>query len=136
MALVVDTGPLVAMLDANDPDHTACARLLTQIREDRVVPAPVLVELEYLLRPVAGAFAQMLTQAQSGALVVRDLSPGELQRAGQIVDTYASASVGFVDAAVLATVEALGETRVATLDRRHFSILRPRHTDALQLLPG
>ena len=135
MALVVDTGPLVALLDASDPDHDACTRLLTGAREDRIVPAPVLVELEYLLRPVPGAFAKILDQARAGALVVRDLTAGDLERVGQIVATYASASVGFVDAAVLATVEALSETKVVTLDRRHFSILRPRHVEALRLLP-
>jgi uncharacterized protein len=44
--------------------------------------------------------------------------------------------VGFVDAAVPAIVERLGEPKLATLDRRHFSIMRPRHVDALELLPA
>jgi hypothetical protein len=44
--------------------------------------------------------------------------------------------VGFVDAAVLAIVEHLGEPKLATLDRRHFSIMRPRHVEALELLPA
>jgi len=45
------------------------------------------------------------------------------------------ADIGFVDAAVLAVTERLGEPKLATLDRRHFSTLRPRHVDALILLP-
>ncbi len=43
--------------------------------------------------------------------------------------------VGFVDAAVLVIVERLNESKLATLDRRHFGLLRPRHMDALELLP-
>jgi predicted nucleic acid-binding protein len=50
--------------------------------------------------------------------------------------TYRDLRVGYVDAAVLAIVERLGERKVATLDRRHFSVMRPRHVAALQLLPG
>ena len=41
-----------------------------------------------------------------------------------------------VDASVLATCERLGQTKLAILDRRHFSLLRPRRCQALTLLPG
>ena len=51
------------------------------------------------------------------------------------MDRYADLSLGVVDAAVIATAERLGVTEVATLDRRHFSVVRPRHTPALTLLP-
>jgi len=53
----------------------------------------------------------------------------------QLCDRYADADIGFVDAAVLAIVERLDEPKLATLDRRHFGSLRPRHRDALTLLP-
>lgn len=43
---------------------------------------------------------------------------------------------GVVDASVLALAERLGETKLATLDRRHFAAVRPLHTEALILLPG
>jgi uncharacterized protein len=43
--------------------------------------------------------------------------------------------VGFVDAAVLAVVERLGEPKLATLDVKHFATMRPRHVGALTLLP-
>lgn len=48
-------------------------------------------------------------------------------------DRYADADIGFVDAAVLSVVERLNEPKLATLDRRHFSMLCPRHVDALEL---
>ena len=47
MALVLDTGPLLAALDAADPDHDLCAALLGEAEEDLVVPILVLAELDY-----------------------------------------------------------------------------------------
>jgi predicted nucleic acid-binding protein len=52
------------------------------------------------------------------------------------MDRYADQDLGFVDSAVLAVVERLGEGKLATLDRRHFAVLRPLHVDALDLLPA
>jgi len=49
--------------------------------------------------------------------------------------TLADSDIGFVDAAVLAITERLNEPKVATLDHRHFSMMRPRHVEALRLLP-
>jgi hypothetical protein len=36
---------------------------------------------------------------------------------------------------VIALAERHGATRVATLDKRHFTVVRPRHAPALELLP-
>lgn len=44
--------------------------------------------------------------------------------------------LGFVDASVVAVAERLGERQVATLDRRHFSVVRPRHVKAFRLVPA
>jgi uncharacterized protein len=40
-----------------------------------------------------------------------------------------------VDASVVAVAERLGLAEVATLDRRHFSAIRPKHVTAFTLLP-
>ena len=50
MALVLDTGPLYASLDRRDADHQACRRLIDAAAEPLVVPAPVLVEVDYWIR--------------------------------------------------------------------------------------
>ncbi|MFC6074290.1 hypothetical protein [Microbispora bryophytorum] len=52
-----------------------------------------------------------------------------------LVETYASLPLGAVDASVVAVAERLGITEVATLDRRHFTVVRPQHTGAFMLLP-
>lgn len=56
-------------------------------------------------------------------------------RCSRLCDRYADADIGFLDAAVLAIVERWGEDKLATLDERHFGTMRPRHVEALRLLP-
>lgn len=135
MAVILDTGPLVALLDATDPDHERCAELLQQTLEPRVVPVCVLVEVEYLLRPWPDAFTALLADFQAGALELLDLPVQWLLRAGELVSQYRDFALGLVDATVVAATEMLRETKVATLDHRHFTVVRPAHTAALTLVP-
>jgi uncharacterized protein len=135
LALIVDTGPLVALLDATDPDHDRCEAVLQESKEARVVPVCVLVEVEYLLRPWPSAFAALVAEFERGALQVLDLPLRWLLRAGELVDRYRDLPLGLVDATVVAATEMLGEHKLATLDRRHFSVVRPAHVDALGLVP-
>jgi predicted nucleic acid-binding protein len=102
------------------------------------VPAPVLVELEYLLRRTdqVDTFVRFLEDCRREAFLVQALQPVDYVRVGQLLDTYADLRVGFVDAAVLAIVERLREPKLATLDYRHFTVMCPRHVDALELLPA
>jgi uncharacterized protein len=136
LALVIDTGVLYAALDVDDDDHGSCASLLATIREPRVVPAPVLAEVDWLCgRLPSNRFSLILDQIDTGALMVEDLRYEDYRRVGSLLHTYADLHVGFVDAAVLAVVERLREPKLATLDHRHFSVMRPRHVGALELLP-
>jgi predicted nucleic acid-binding protein len=70
-----------------------------------------------------------------GALAIEDLTAEDYERVREVLTTYADLKVGFVDCAVLAVTERLGEPKVATLDHRHFGVMRPRHVNALELLP-
>ena len=70
-----------------------------------------------------------------GAYAVFHLDASVLLRAAKIQAQYADQPIGVVDASVVATCEALGEEKVATLDVRHFSILRTSEGKALRLLP-
>ena len=136
MALILDTGPLVALLDATDPDHARCTRLITEAVEPRVVPVCVLVEVEYLLRAWPPAFAALMSEFEAGGLELLELPLRWLLRAGELVDRYGDLPLGLVDATVVAATEMLGETKLATLDRRHFNVVRPAHAEALALLPA
>lgn len=137
MALVVDTGVLFAGLDADDPDHKPCARLLGDSTEAIVVPAPVLVELDYWLRKAATADAWLAfcEDVDAGVYRLFHLDSAHLVDAARLQAKYSDQPLGFVDAAVVVTCEALGEAKVATLDRRHFSIMRTVDGTPLQLIP-
>ena len=136
MALILDTGPLYASLDRSDNDHQSCRRLIETATEPLIVPAPVLVEVDYWIheRLYAGVLVALLDDIGDGAYLVEDVRPQDYRRVRELCDRYADAEIGFVDAAVLAIVERLNETKLATLDRRHFGMLRPRHVDTLRLL--
>jgi len=137
LALVIDSGVLYATLDGADGDHRTCSTLLESAREARVVPAPVLTEVDWLCgRRHRDVFAVALDEVESGALVVEDMLPEDYRRTRQLLETYADLHVGFVDAAVLAIVERLREPKLATLDHRHFTVMRPRHVESLELLPA
>lgn len=138
MALVLDTGVVLAAIEPRDDHHTVCARLLEGAREDRVVPAPTLVEVEYLLNRTSqvDTFVRFLADCRRGAFQIEELETADYERVGELLATYADLRVGFVDAAVLAVVERLREPKLATLDRRHFPVMRPRHLEALELLPA
>lgn len=138
MALVLDTGVIYAALDESDPDHESCATLIASVSETLVVPEPVLVELDYWLRKnttldVWLAFAE---DVRSGAYRLRPTDAALLLAAAQLQSKFSDQGLGFVDAAVFCTCEALGENKVATLDHRHFGVLRTASGGALELLPA
>lgn len=137
MALVVDTGPVVAFLDRDDTDHQRCVALVESTRESLVLPAPTLVEIDYFARRDlgVGVWRAFVDDVAAGAYRVSQLDADDLVRAAELEAQYADLGLGLVDASVIAVCERLGETKVATLDHRHFSVVRPRHCEALRLLP-
>jgi predicted nucleic acid-binding protein len=137
MALVLDTGPLLAALDRADPDHASCVSLIAGETEDLVVPALVLAELDYWCheRLDGDVWLTFLEDVIVGAYRVEHPSPTDLKRCHDLQQRYADLRLGVVDASVVALLERLDERRVATLDHRHFAVVRPAHADALELLP-
>ncbi len=137
MALILDTGPLLAALDAADQDHARCASLLVEATEDLVVPGLVLAELDYWCHERLGTevWLMFLEDLLSGAYRPEQPTPADLTRCAALQRKYADLRLGVVDASVIALIERLDEPKVATLDRRHFSVVRPTHTGALRLLP-
>jgi uncharacterized protein len=137
MALICDTGPLLAALDAADPDHTRCTRLLTDAHEDLVVPALVLAELEYWCHRRLGdaPWLSFLDDLLAGVYRLENPTTPDLERCAQLQRTYADLTLSVVDSSVLALTERLGEPKLATLDHRHFATVRPAHIESLYLLP-
>jgi predicted nucleic acid-binding protein len=94
----------------------------------------VLVELDHFVP--TSAFLAFLQDVERGAFVVEDLKPQDYARLSELLVAYADLRLGFVDAAVLAVTERVGERQIATLDHRHFGVVRLAHTDALQIVPA
>jgi hypothetical protein len=138
MALVLDTGPILAALDADDPVHASCAALLDDTDEPLVVVAPTLVEVDYWIRKrlQPEVWSTFVEDIARGAYRLEHLTAEDLERVVELQADYADLDLGMVDAAVIAVCERLGERKVATLDRRHFGVVRPRHCERLRLLPG
>jgi predicted nucleic acid-binding protein len=137
VALICDTGVLYAVVDEHDANHEACTTLIVDPPEELAVPAPVVVELEWLVSSRMGydQFDGFLQSVEIGALDVIDLARSDFARVRELCRRYEDLPLGFVDASIVALAERLGETRLATLDRRHFSVVRPRHTAAFTLVP-
>lgn len=137
MALIVDTGPLLAALDSDDPDHVRCLEVLEGTSEDLVVPGLVLAELDYWCarRLGSGVWLAFLEDLVGGAYRYEAPSVVDLERCRDLQMTYADLGLGLVDASVMALAERLHEGRIATLDQRHFSVVRPAHVPAFSLLP-
>lgn len=124
-------------MDRSDIDHEACSRMFESTDEEVLVPSPVVVELDWLSSRRLGtdSFLSFLADIQEEQLQVIDLAQSDYIRAAELIRRYRDLPLGFVDAAVVAVAERLAETKIATLDHRHFTVVRPRHVPALRLIP-
>lgn len=137
MPAILDTGFVVALTNSRDPLHGACRDALSDERESLVAPQAILPEIGWLLASRMGSRAEAAffeSLARTG-WTLEPLVAADFPRVAELLKTYADASLGFVDAAVVAIAERLGAQTAYTLDRRHFAIVRPRHVEALSLRP-
>jgi len=132
---VVDAGPLYAVADGGDRDHVASRAALSRSDLRLVVPALVVAEATYFVGRRLGAEAEEAFLRGLGQLDVEGPSSGDFTRMAELVEEYADFPLGGTDASVIALAERLDATHVVTLDRRHFTAVRPRHRDAFELLP-
>jgi predicted nucleic acid-binding protein len=102
-----------------------------------VLPAPVVTETTMLsrFRRNERAVDALLRSVLDGTVSVVDLEWVDYSRAHQLVAQYADLGLSFVDASVIVVAERLREATIATLDRRHFSVVRPAHVEAFTLVP-
>ena len=101
------------------------------------MPQLVLAEASYFVAKQLGTVAEasFLRELSRASLELHPLEGDDLSRMAELIETYADLRLGTVDASVIATAERLGATTIATLDRRHFTVVRPNHVDAFELVP-
>ena len=128
--ILVDTGPIVAAASKRDEHHATCLAALSSRREPPLIAPLVVMEVCYFLstRATPAAEAAFLRSVAVGSFSLIALTPEDLERCAQLVERFADLPLGAADASIVAVAvaERLGVRQVLTLDRTHFSIVRPR----------
>lgn len=134
--ILVDTNVLVAMAIENGNLHHPALDLMEGLPAGQGVLPTVLAEACYLIDRFGGARAEaaFLRSFEDGALRLVGLLTEDLERMTELVERCATLRLGATDASVVAVAERLDIDTVATFDRRHFTVVRPRHVEAFTLL--
>lgn len=135
--MVVDAGPLYAYVDADDAHHASSLKLLQTHPGPLIVPMLVITEVVYLLSTRLGTEPEVrfLGDFAAGAFTAEPVAAPDWLRIAELVARYRDLPLGSVDASVVAAAERLGIAQIATVDRSHFTVVRPHHVDAFTLLP-
>jgi len=138
--ILCDSGPIFAAADRKDADHHASVELFTGLRlanRRLLVPQTVMAEVGYLLESKLGTSAEVafLEAVANGSFEMVSLTQEDVARVSELVDRYDDLPLGTTDASVIALAERLGVEEIATLDHRHFRVVRPSHVEAFTLLP-
>lgn len=134
--LLVDTNILVAAADTSAPEHERCAEVLDG-HTHVTVTAPVAIETAWMIEARLGPVAEAayVDSIATGELALVDLTQADWARCRDLITRYHDLRLGLVDASVIAVAERLRLTKVATLNRRDFAVVRPAHCDAFTLIP-
>jgi uncharacterized protein len=135
--IIADTSGLLALFNAAEPDHTDVTQVVTGERDQLVVSPFVLAELDDLVGTRIGVNAEtaMLRELASGAYHLATIDPDQLATAADIVDRYRDQRIGLTDASLVVLAERFRTHRLLTLDRRHFTVVRPLSGGTFELLP-
>lgn len=135
--VVVDTSALLAYFDASEPDHVAVGGVLDATTDRLVVSPYVVAELDYLLATRHGVDAELvvLDELIGGAWELAQFDAADLQQARALIAKYRDQEIGAADASNVVLADRYGTTTIVTLDRRHFSVLRPLRGGQFSVLP-
>jgi len=132
---IVDSGPLIAAANAADPAHQSCVDALKTSGLHLVIPALCVAEAAYLIQQHQGPQVEAQFLRALAGFDVQAPTDEDWPRIADLVAEYADFPLGGTDASVVATGERLGTDLLITLDRRHFSAVRPLHRERFRLIP-
>lgn len=102
-----------------------------------IVPQLVVAEVAYLVEVRLGTEAEVrfLGDLAAGTFIAEPVRAADWLRVAELVARYGDLPLGTVDASIVAAAERLEIRAIATLDRRHFTVVRPAHADSFELYP-
>ena len=133
--ILVDAGPLIALVDANDQHHAECLAALKNMLEPMATVWPPLTEAMYLLADQPRAQESLWEMVERGALQLLALDSGDAPRIRELMRKYANRPMDLADAALLRVAEREGIRKIYTVDRRDFSVYRLHGRVRPTLLP-
>ncbi len=135
--MIVDTSALLSFLYQGETEHAATVAAIDGSNEPLVISPYVLAELDYLVLSRHGSRHELavLDELTSGAWELAQMDPGRVRRAREIVARFADVPIGLADASNIVLAEDYRTATIATLDRRHFAILRLADGSAPRLVP-
>ena len=135
--LLVDTNIWLAAADRRSDRHAECSALVREHRDELAAPVTVVAETSWLILDRLGTAAQatFVRTITLGQVEPVDLTDADWQRCSDLIERYASMRLDLIDASLVAIAERLNLTKLASLNRRDFTIIRPRHAEAFELLP-
>ncbi|MFL5244943.1 MAG: type II toxin-antitoxin system VapC family toxin [Gemmataceae bacterium] len=121
--IVVDSGPLIALFDADDGYHSRALEFVRRTRANLVSTMAAVMEAMYVLEESLPARTNLLAWMEAGGLTLTEPGSGDFQRISELIAKYADLPMDFTDAVVVALCERLGINHIASVDR-HFTIYR------------
>lgn len=122
--ILVDAGPLVALVDADDQYHKKCVAALKVLREPLVTVWPPVTEAMYLLGDLPKAQEALWEMLARGALQLLSLDLADIPRIRELMSKYGDRPMDLADAALVRVAEREGIRKIFTLDREDFSVYR------------
>ena len=133
--LVIDTGPLIALLDRSERNHAGCVEVLRKWRGKIITTEAVLTEALYLLNATSQAQQNFLELFTREAILLLPSSPQSLRRVATLMKKYQDVPMDYADATLVALCEELNSNTVFTLDRRGFVVYRVNGRKTFEILP-
>ena len=133
--ILVDAGPLIALIHADDRHHEHCVAAFRDVTEPLGTVWPVLTEAMYLFNFSWKAQEALWEMLERGVVALLPMENEELSRMRELMKKYKDLPMDLADAALVAVAERERIRRIFTLDRRDFEVYRPAKLGRFILLP-
>lgn len=134
-AILVDAGPLVALLHRDDQHHQDCVEALTRIRDPLVTVWPAFTEAMYLLNFSWRAQDALWELVSEETILLLPVEADDHRRMRDLMKKYRMLPMDLADAALVAVAERERIRRIFTIDRRDFSLYRPAKLGKFTIVP-